>query len=96
MNLKNSIEKSTEPAHIKKLVPFAMISPKISRSPAYDSSVSLTRCFLISNFTRFRKRTIYTLSNYALSKDVQYALTATLSSDSMQEKKRGPCNKIHD
>lgn len=45
----------------------------------------------ISNFTRFRKRTIY-----ALSKDVQYALTATLSSDSVPGKKRGSYNKVHD
>ena len=45
----------------------------------------------ISNFSRFRKRVLY-----ALSKDVQYALSSSLSSDSISRKKRGPYNKIHD
>lgn len=45
----------------------------------------------ISNFSRFRKRVLY-----ALSKDVQYALSSSLSSDSISGKKRGPYNKIHD
>ncbi|MBQ1629946.1 MAG: ISL3 family transposase [Firmicutes bacterium] len=44
----------------------------------------------ISNFSRFRKRVLY-----ALSKDVQYALSSSLSSDSISGKKRGPYNKIH-
>ena len=45
----------------------------------------------ISNFNRFRKRVLY-----ALSKDVQYALSSTLTSDNITGKKRGPYNKIHD
>ena len=45
----------------------------------------------ISNFSRFRKRVLY-----ALSKDVQYALSSSLSSDSISGKKRGPYNKIQD
>ena len=45
----------------------------------------------ISNFSRFRKRVLY-----ALSKDVQYALSSSLSSDSISGKKRGPYNKIRD
>lgn len=45
----------------------------------------------INNFSRFRKRVLY-----ALSKDVQYALSSSLSSDSISGKKRGPYNKIQD
>lgn len=45
----------------------------------------------ISNFSRFRKRVLY-----ALSDDIRFALSPNLSSDSVQKKKRGPYNKIRD
>lgn len=43
----------------------------------------------ISNFRRFRKRVLF-----ALSKDIRYALSAELSSDSIPKKKRGMYKKI--
>lgn len=45
----------------------------------------------ISNFSRFRKRVIY-----AMSRDVQYALSPELSSDSVPRKRRDGYNKIRD
>ena len=43
----------------------------------------------ISNFNRFRKRVIY-----SLSKDVQYSLNNSLHSDSVPKRKRGTYKKI--
>ena len=45
----------------------------------------------ISNFQRFRKRVIY-----SLSKDVQYSLNNSLHSDSVPKRKRGTYKKIRD
>ena len=45
----------------------------------------------ISNFQRFRKRVIY-----SLSKDVQYSLNNSLHSDSVPKRKRGTFKKIRD
>ena len=45
----------------------------------------------ISNFTRFRKRVIY-----SLSRDVQYALNDSLHSDSVPKRKRGTYKKIRE
>ena len=45
----------------------------------------------ISNFNRFRKRVIY-----SLSKDVQYSLNNSLHSDSVPKRKRGTYKKIRD
>ena len=45
----------------------------------------------ISNFNRFRKRVIY-----SLSKDVQYSLNNSLHSDSVPKRKRGTYKKIRE
>ena len=45
----------------------------------------------ISNFKRFRKRVIY-----SLSKDVQYSLNNSLHSDSVPNRKRGTYKKIRE
>ena len=45
----------------------------------------------ISNFNRFRKRVIY-----SLSKDVQYSLNNSLHSDSVPKIKRGTYKKIRE
>ena len=45
----------------------------------------------ISNFQRFRKRVIY-----SLSKDVQYSLNNSLHSDSVPKRKRGTYKKIRE
>ena len=45
----------------------------------------------ISNFSRFRKRVIY-----SLSKDVQYSLNNSLHSDSVPKRKRGTYKKIRE
>ena len=45
----------------------------------------------ISNFSRFRKRVIH-----SLSRDVQYALNDSLHSDSVTKRKRGTYKKIRE
>lgn len=66
-------------------------------SNAYTENInSRLRTYLsvsrgISNFSRFRKRAIY-----ALSPDIRYALTSTLSDCRQNRKKRGPYHKARD
>lgn len=43
----------------------------------------------VGNFTRFRKRVMFSLSN-----DIYYSLTSSLHSDKRNQKKRGTYNKI--
>ena len=68
-----------------------IFSAFLELSAAYDLKELYKRMNRVSNFSRFRKRVLY-----ALSKDVQYSLSSSLSSDSISGKKRGPYNKIHD
>ena len=66
-------------------------------SNAYTENInSQLRTYLsvsrgISNFSRFRKRVIY-----ALSPDIRYALTSTLSDCRQNRRKRGSCHKVKD
>ena len=66
-------------------------------SNAYTENInSQLRTYLsvsrgISNFSRFRKRVIY-----ALSPDIRYALTSTLSDCRQNRRKRGSYHKVKD
>ena len=68
---------------------------KLSNSFTENVNGKLRTCLAvsrgISNFQRFRKRVIY-----SLSKDVQYSLNNSLHNDSVPKRKRGTYKKIRE